>query len=337
MEFGIFHEFNRLPDWTEAEAFARSFEQVDAAEQGGVDVLWLAELHFTTEYSVLSAPMLVASAIAARTKRIRIGTGVHVLPLCPPLRIAEEVATLDHISNGRLIFGVGRSNFAHVYKAYSIAYSESQQRFLETLEILKLAWTRPGLSYQGTYYSFSHHDKLAVVPRPVQKPYPPIRLAVTSPESYVTAGRLGHGIFIALRYQTRAELAELIRTYREAYAAAGHPGRGDVYVRVPVYVADTYRQARDEPEESFMKLFRLVAPKLGGFGDQLATITYEEALREKIIVGTPGMVAEQLQALREQLELDGIVAEPNSGSLVPHERVMKVLRLLCENVIPRLK
>jgi alkanesulfonate monooxygenase SsuD/methylene tetrahydromethanopterin reductase-like flavin-dependent oxidoreductase (luciferase family) len=262
---------------------------------------------------------------------------VHVLPLCPPLRIAEEVATLDHISKGRLIFGVGRSNFAHVYKAYSIPYDESQQRFLETLEILKLAWTKPGLSYQGTYYGFSHPEKLTVVPRPLQKPYPPIRLAVTSPESYVTAGRLGHGIFMALRYQTRSELAALIRSYREAYAAAGHPGRGEVYVRVPVYVADTYEQARDEPEESFTRLFRLVAPRLGAFGEQLQTITYQEALREKIVVGTPGMVVDQLRALSEELSLDGIVAEPNSGSMIPHDRVMKVLRLLCEKVIPRLK
>src|SRR5437763_17063001 len=108
-EFGIFHEFSRRAGQTDAEAFAQSFAQVDAAERGGLDVVWLAELHFLPERSVASAPLLIASAIAMRTSRIRIGIAVQVLPLCHPLRLAEEVGTLDHITSGRTIFGVGRS------------------------------------------------------------------------------------------------------------------------------------------------------------------------------------------------------------------------------------
>src|SRR5260221_8712273 len=108
MEFGMFHDFQRLPGVREAEAFAQSFAQVDAAERLGLDAMWLAELHFAPERSVLASPLILASAIAARTKTMKIGTAVQVLPLCHPLRLAEEVATIDQISNGRLIFGVGR-------------------------------------------------------------------------------------------------------------------------------------------------------------------------------------------------------------------------------------
>src|ERR1700739_773878 len=106
-EFGVFHEFSRTARQTEAEAFGQAFAQVDAAERWGLDVIWLAELHFLPERSVLSAPLLIAATIAARTKRINIGIAVQVLPLCHPLRLAEEAATVDQISRGRLIFGGG--------------------------------------------------------------------------------------------------------------------------------------------------------------------------------------------------------------------------------------
>jgi alkanesulfonate monooxygenase SsuD/methylene tetrahydromethanopterin reductase-like flavin-dependent oxidoreductase (luciferase family) len=352
MEFGVLHEFHWLPDVSESEAFAQSFAQVDAAERWGLDVLWLAELHFTLNYSVLSAPLLVGAAIAARTKRIKIGTAVQVLPLGHPLRLAEEAATLDHISNGRLIFGVGRSSFPHIYKAYGIPYAESQERFLETLEIMKRVWSGAGLSYEGKYYSFAHPPKLTLVPKPLQKPHPPIRVAITSVDSYAAMGRLGYPIFIALRYNTVAELSELIRSYRDAYRAAGHPGKGAVYLRVPVYIADTPQQARDEAEESFMHLLRLVGERFGDsakrsgardieqradVGNRLQTITYDEALKEKLIVGTPPMVADRLRLLQEELTLDGVAAELNSGSLIPQERVMKALRLLCDEVMPRFR
>src|SRR6516165_1102390 len=150
-EFGVFHEFQRRPGQSEAEAFTSAFEQVDAAEHWGLDAIWLAEIHMAPERSVCAAPLTIASAIAARTKNIKIGTGVQVLPLCQPLRLAEEAATVDHISHGRLIFGVGRSGFPRTYEAYGVPYGESRERFAETLEILKKAWTEDPFSYSGKY------------------------------------------------------------------------------------------------------------------------------------------------------------------------------------------
>src|SRR5215467_11692132 len=140
MEFGMFHEFPSLPGRSESEAFDEAMEQVDAAERLGLDVMWLAELHFEPRRSLLSAPLTIASAIAARTKRMKIGIAVQVLPLCHPLRLAEEAATVDQLSHGRLVFGVGRSGFPHTYEAYGIPYGESRERFAEVLEILKRCW-----------------------------------------------------------------------------------------------------------------------------------------------------------------------------------------------------
>src|SRR3982074_3475955 len=133
MEFGMFHEFQNPPGASAAEAFKQSFEQVDAAERWGLDAMWLAELHFAPERSVLASPLILAAAIAQRTKRMKIGTAVQVLPLCHPLRLAEEGAAIDQISEGRLTLGVGRSGFPRTYEAYGVPYGESRERFAATL------------------------------------------------------------------------------------------------------------------------------------------------------------------------------------------------------------
>jgi len=349
MEFGLFHEFQKSPDTCEADAFAQSFELVDAAERWGLDAMWLAELHFVPDRSVLASPLILAAAIAQRTRRMKIGTAVQVLPLCHPLRLAEEAATVDQISDGRLIFGVGRSGFARTYQAYGVPYDESRERFAETLEIVKRAWTEERFSYQGKYFSY---DKVALVPKPRQKPYPPIRIAATSVDTYAAIGAQGHPIFIAARLGTLSEQAPLVRGYRDAWCDAGHPGSGEVYLRVPVYIAETEERARREPEESVMHLFRTIGSQLEASatlagaraieqraerGQRLQTVNYDEALRDKMIVGTPDQVAEKLARLREEIGLDGILAELNPGSLIPHALVMNALRLLCQEVMPRFR
>jgi alkanesulfonate monooxygenase SsuD/methylene tetrahydromethanopterin reductase-like flavin-dependent oxidoreductase (luciferase family) len=346
-EFGMFHEFQRTGGMTEEDAFAISFEQIDAAERWGLDAMWLAEIHVNPERSVCSAPLTLASAIAARTKRMKIGTGVQVLPLCHPLRLAEEAATVDQISHGRLIFGIGRSGFPRTYEAYGVPYGESRERFAETLEILKKAWTEPEFSYQGKYYSFDH---VKMTPKPYQKPWPDIRVAANSVDTFPSIAKLGHAVLVAVRQGTLEELEPNIRLYQDAWKEAGHPGRGKVYLRAPVYVADTDQEAREEPEESIMYFYRYLGERLedsatragvqqgdlrAARGRRLQTISYDDALVEKLIVGSPERVVDRLLGLKETLGLDGILCEMNCGTRIPHARVMKSLQLLCEKVSPR--
>src|SRR5947199_298979 len=127
------------------------------------------------------APPAIASAIAARTSRMKIGIAVQVLPLCHPLRLAEEAATVDQISHGRLIFGVGRSGVVSTYDAYQVPYDESRERFVEILDIVKTAWTEPRFSYTGKFHSFAD---VACVPKPYQKPLPEIRIAASTPDTF---------------------------------------------------------------------------------------------------------------------------------------------------------
>lgn len=347
MEFGIFHEFECPAGTAETQAFDDAFEVVDAAEQWGLDAVWLAEIHFSPQRSVLSAPLTIASAVAGRTERIKIGTAVQVLPLSHPLRLAEETATIDHVSKGRLIFGVGRSGFATTYQSYGVPYAESRERFAETLEVVKRAWTEPTFSHSGTYYQFNN---VCLVPKPYQKPHPPIRVAATSADTFPACGELGYPIFAAVRLGTLSELKPNIDAYHAAYRSNGNAGSEQVFLRVPVYVGDTEAEANSVPRESILGFYRVLGRQLeasasmagaraiedrAGRGQRLQSIEWDEVLRDKVIVGTPSQVAERLRELEAELGLNGILAELNCGGLIPRERMLRSLQLLCQEVMPR--
>jgi alkanesulfonate monooxygenase SsuD/methylene tetrahydromethanopterin reductase-like flavin-dependent oxidoreductase (luciferase family) len=348
-EFGVFLEFPRYPARSDAEAFAQSFAQADAAERSGFDAVWLAELHFAPERSIASAPLVLASAIAARTRRIKIGIGVQVLPLCHPLRLAEEVATLDHISEGRLILGVGRSGIPRSYEAYGIPYSESRERFAEVLEILQRSWSDEPFSFTGNFYKF---NGIAVVPRPLPNLRSRLRVAATSPDTYAAIGAMGLPIFVAVRLGTIEELGPQIEAYRAAFRAAGHAGQGEVYLRVPIYVGDTAAAARADPEDSILPFYRALglqlerSAALAGMraserraerGQALQTISYPDVLRDKVIVGTPDAVVKRLAELTSMLGLSGVLAELNCGGRISTDKVMRSLQLMSEQVVPHFR
>jgi alkanesulfonate monooxygenase SsuD/methylene tetrahydromethanopterin reductase-like flavin-dependent oxidoreductase (luciferase family) len=345
VHFGIFVEEMRQGA-DQPSAFQDIFEVADHAEAWGADCVWLGEIHFTPTRSVISASLQVASAIVTRTRRLRVGTAVQVLPLNHPLRIAEEVATVDQISQGRFEFGIGRSGVVRTYDVYGVPYAESQARFREALEIVRLAWRGEPFSYEGQF----HRVKDAVVvPRPFQVPHPPLRMATTSDETFPAAGRLGLPIFVGLRTTEIADLQQQLAPYREAWREAGHPGPPSVYLRIPVYVSTTERGAVEEPRESVAAFFarqtELARAAVGRAGagpsdhrrrlaERMASLTYEDILARKVVFGTAPAVSERLGRLRDELGLDGIVAELNPGGLIPPELETRSLRLLTHDVMP---
>ena len=349
MHFGIFMEFGSRAGISEAKSFQEGFRLVDSAEAMGLDGVWLAELHFNPVRSVLSAPIVVASSIATRTERLRIGMAVHVLPLNNPLRIAEEVATVDQISEGRFEFGVGRSGFARSYDLYGIPYAESRERFSEALEIILESWKGEPFSFDGDFYSF---EGAVVSPRPYQQPHPPLRIAATTAETFPRLGREGHPIFVGLRGMDIPELRANLKEYRKAWSEAGHPGNGDVSLRIPVYAADGMEAALEEPQESINAYFNRMgslfrdsaAGRPGtdanlrqGRADRLATMSYEEMLQTKVAFGTGDSLVDRFGELKEELGLDGVVAELNAGGLIPEDAVTRSLRIMTQQVMPAFK
>jgi alkanesulfonate monooxygenase SsuD/methylene tetrahydromethanopterin reductase-like flavin-dependent oxidoreductase (luciferase family) len=346
MEFGSFMEFPPLVGGSESAAFDQALDEIAEAEQSGLDAVWLAELHGAPERSVISAPSIVAAAIAARTSSIRIGIAVQVLPLSHPLRLAEEAATVDQISRGRLIYGIGRSGVVRTYEDFGVDYGESRERFAEALDIMRRAWTEEHFSHTGKYFGFTD---VTVAPKPYQKPYPELRMAAASAETFAQIGRLGLPIFVAVRQGPFSQLASSIKAYRAAYAEAGHPGQGRVFLRVPAYLAETRARACAEAKDSIMSFFayqaelgRDSARRAGGElaiqrlkrVERLEALTYDEARATQIIVDEPRGFVARLREVDAEIGLDGILAELNCGGKIPQPHVLRALRLLCDEVKP---
>ena len=349
MEFGLFVEFPSREGTTQAQIFKDSMELIQAAEDSGSEGVWLAEYHFDPGRSVLSAPVTVAGAVAARTKKVKIGLAVHVLPLRNPVQIAEEIATLDHLSDGRLDFGIGRAAFPRIYQGYGFDYSESRDRFDECLEIILRSWTEERFSFKGKFYQY---DDLCVVPKPLQKPHPPIRIGATSEDTFELVGRMGYPIFInPSRVTTLLDLKPLVAEFHQAREKAGHTGQVDVGLRVPVYVAETKEKAYSEPKESTMfqmqRLINVITQSIGAAGisagddraaqaERLKAMTYEDVLANTVVYGTPESVVERLQQLQEELGLTQVIYEVNFGCNVPLEHQIKAVQLINEQVAPNL-
>ncbi|MGH7305091.1 MAG: LLM class flavin-dependent oxidoreductase [Candidatus Rokuibacteriota bacterium] len=360
MHVGLVMECDYREGRTQEEAFGEAMSIAEIAETQGLDGVWLAERHFAMHRrptdpmgagipSIASVPLVMAAAIAARTTRLRIGTGVSVLPLCHPIRTAEEAATVDQISKGRLDFGVGRSGFPRAYSGYGVRYDESRERFQESLDVILKAWTQEGFSHAGKYFSA---DNLTVVPRPYQKPHPPIWVAATTPDTFPMVGRMGFSLVTGLRGFDVPEAVGHLGAYRAARREHGHPGDGNVYLRIPAYVAATAAQARSEPEESTMRSYRRLAENfassVGATGttsseeraeraERLSSLTYDDVLRDRVAYGTPDMVVDRLRQLRDQLGLSGVIIESNVGGRIPLDRVLNSIRLYAQEVAPRLR
>ncbi len=352
MDFGIFMEFGNRENRPEAGSFREGFDLVEAGESWGLDSAWLAEFHFNPTRSVLSSPIVVASAIASRTQRMRIGMAVYVLPLNNPLRIAEEVATVDHISEGRFDFGIGRSGFTRSYDIYGTPYNESQARFREGLAIIREAWKGETFSFKGDFFQI---ENATVTPRPYQNPHPPLRMAAVTAETFPRVAEDGFPIFVGLRGMDIPELKTHLKVYRQAWLDAGHPGKGNVYLRVPVYAGATEKAAYEEPYESITYYFnrqsKMVSQNaasragsekhagedLQGQADRLAGLDYQEILDKKVIFGSAEGLIDRMTFLQEELGLDGIVAEMNAGNLIPEDKITQSLKILTHKVMPAFK
>lgn len=347
MQCGIFTEFEWSPDTDEQHAFQQSLQQVTTAEALGFDAVWLAEIHFQHGRSVLPSPLLVASAIAQRTSRVIVGSAVNVLPLGHPLRLAEDVATLDHLCNGRLEYGIGRSGLPSHYASFNIAMSEGRALFNEHLDIMLRAWSGERFSYHGKYH---HIDDVAVIPRPLQRPHPPIRMAATGAETFQIVGERGFRLFAATRNTSVATLAANIRTYCDTLQAHGHSRQpGDVALMFPVYVGESHQEAYETPRDSALNFYRMLRDDaLRLFKGQIPaeykarferyeTVTYDEIYEQQALYGTPHEVLEKIRWVQAETGFNNLLCWMNCGSRLSQEQVLRSLRLFAEEVLPGLR
>lgn len=348
MKFGLMQLFTWPSGKPVEEVYEDALRQAQHAEALGFDSIWLAEHHFS-EYGILGQPMILAASIVQRTKRIRIGTAVMVLPFHHPIRLAEDAAVVDILSRGRLDVGVGRGYQPIEFAGLNVPQDEARARFEESLEIMKQAWTTERLSYDGQFYQIKN---LAVLPRPSQKPHPPLWIAAVSNETYERAGRMGYPVLSSPNFTPVELVKRNYQTYREALRGSGHdPSQFDTPMMQQVYVADSMDAARREPEQYTMRYFQLLGSLVpGGHGEtvpdeykfygkltsNIRNLDYDYLFEEGVTFGDPPRIVERLQRLQAEIGIDHFICWFNFGGL-PTPLVERSMERFAREVMPAFK
>jgi len=339
MRFGFFDQLPCAAEFTERQRYADILAQIELGDELGFDTAWLGELHFGRAFSVLASPLIVLAAAAQRTRRIRLGTAVTLLPLHNPVKIAEDAATVDVLSNGRLELGVGRGTSPLHYGGYGIPQDESRQRFDEALDLIVAAWSNETFSFAGKFYRV---PELSLTPKPLQSPHPPVRIAANSPDTFPFAAQRRFPIFATPLINPPDKLKEGLAVYRAALP------NGDTALAFPVHVAASRAQARGEVEPGLLRFLREAAERLRplgttdiksfeAFGQVLARIervTYEDMDREMGVFGDPEYCIERVRALRRDYGMDEFICYFNQGGLMDHTLVRETMTRFAKEVMP---
>jgi alkanesulfonate monooxygenase SsuD/methylene tetrahydromethanopterin reductase-like flavin-dependent oxidoreductase (luciferase family) len=223
MRIGLFYQIQVPKPWTaesEAQRIYEALDQIPYAEEQGFDSVWFSEHHFRPVWSHNSAPDLTLAAASQRTSRIRLGIGVVLAPIHHPLHVAQRMATLDILSRGRVDVGIGRTGYPYQLTPYGTDLKDTRGMWQEFADLLPRLWTEKEISYDGTYYKIPRRE---VLPKPVQRPHPPLWSACGSDDTARQTGRLGMGgLFGGEGGPNRVR--ELMALYRDALRTA--PGNG---------------------------------------------------------------------------------------------------------------
>jgi natural product biosynthesis luciferase-like monooxygenase protein len=350
MQFGMLHLLENPVEKSERRIVKEQMAILRAAEDLDFDSVWPAEHHFS-EYGYCVSTGLMLSALAQTTKRIRLGTGIVILPFHNPIRVAEEFALLDLMSDGRVDFGVGRGYQPHEFRGYGVDPTKSRGIFNEAIEIILQAWTRERVDYSGVH--FDVHD-VPVRPKPLQKPHPPVWMAALSPESFVQAGRKGFNLLCTPVFGFAGKTAiENLSAYRQALRRAGHdPATRQIGALCMVYVGEDPQAAvRDfaDPVIWYYRTFsKYIAPPAGeppiktyepyaGVRDLAASVTWEQLQQSgAVICGTPEQCVDRIRELHDSLGFTQLLCWTRLGGL-DQRKVIRSMELMQDRVMPRLR
>ncbi|MGH7397697.1 MAG: LLM class flavin-dependent oxidoreductase [Candidatus Rokuibacteriota bacterium] len=328
--FGLFSVVDHYPTElarTTADFYGELLEQVEAADALGFESFWVAEHHFH-EYGSIPRPPVWMAAAAQRTRRIRLGAGVVVLPFDNPLRTAEDYAMVDILSRGRLNLGVGAGYLTHEYAGFGVDAAEKRQRFDEALDILLRAWTGERFSYDGTYHRV-RDVRLNV--RPVQRPRPPIWVATLRNEGapLVGARRLPVMMIPYAATERIEDLGEAVDAFRAAFVGAGgHLEDATVPFGLHTFCGEDFADARATAKDA---MDRYVRTRL------YARQRPFELLVEKDLIafGGPEDVV-RIARRYESLGLTHFLAIANFGGL-DHAHVLRSMERMAKDVLPAFK
>ena len=339
MQFGIFDIMQVPPGTPSRVAFAEHLADVALVDELGLDYYFAAERHFMPYYRTPS-PSVWLAACAARTTRVRLGALAYVVPLHNPMRLAEEVAMLDHLSDGRMEVGFGLGHRPEELISLGIDPAARQPLMMEGIVLMQRAWRGERFDHPGAAWQF---DDL-YVEAPIQRPYPPLWYAGNDPQAAQWAAN--NGLSLAVGFQGTEQLLGPCAVFRVAQQERDAPAAHQRLAMMRhLYVADTEAQAEDEMTRDIMRLGDVLAASpreiAGALPEKLSRADARRSVarlktQEVVIAGSAESCARTLAAVSKRLMLDVFLANPYLTGVEP-ERVRRTLRLYATEVAPRVR
>jgi alkanesulfonate monooxygenase SsuD/methylene tetrahydromethanopterin reductase-like flavin-dependent oxidoreductase (luciferase family) len=338
VNFGTFLLMQSPSARSSEEIFARGVEIAQAAETLGFRNVWLAEHHFST-YGYLSRPVQLATYIAARTTRLRVGTAVIVVPLHHPLVIAEEIATLDLLAGGRADIGLGRGYQHYEFERFGLELSSSRARWEEAVDVLMLAFEGTPFTYEGKFFRI---PETTVFPRPVQRPRPPIWITAQSPDSVEAAVRRGFNVLTGGFGVPLERMGEFRKLFDRLVTEVKPPEPLSVGVQRAVYVTDSEADARAAAEEARWNM--RVTLSLRNHYERVergravpvpapSEPSTDDLLDRYLVIGTPDTVIRQIRRVQDVVGITHFNCSFWFGDL-EQARVLRSMEMFAREVMP---
>lgn len=347
MRISLFHLpsfFPQLHD-SEYEFYQNMLLETDKAEEYGFHSVWFAEHHFYHYGGHIPSVPVLGTAVAQRTTNIRIGSGIALLTLQDPIRIAEEFAMLDCLSGGRLEFGIGRGFQRGEFDAFERDMGDSRRLFEEAHDIIMKAWTEPRFSYRGKFRTVTD---LQVLPKPVQKPPPVYVACIFTPESFEWTGKQGYHLMVVPYAAAKPEtLIDRIALFRDTRTAHGHTDAAEVLGVYHFYCGETPEKAKHEPQAAMMRYIESVqkANPESAYSEQYAAyknlrkgfqaMDYENYLYpQRVLFGDPEQCIERIRHIKAA-GITNVSLLADFGGL-PRQQILASLDRFGKHVLPHI-
>jgi luciferase family oxidoreductase group 1 len=338
INFGTFLLMQSPSAQSSQEMYARAIEHAQTAEALGFHNIWLAEHHFST-YGYVGRPVQLATYLAARTTRIRVGTAVIVVPLHHPLMVAEEIATLDVLAGGRVDIGLGRGYQYYEFERFGLELDSARTRWDESIDVIVRALSGEPFTYSGRLYDI---PETSIFPTPVQRPHPPFWITAQSPESVEATVRRGFNLLTGGFGVPVERMAEFRKRFDQLLAEVNPSCAPEVGVQRAVYVTDDVADARDAAEHARWNM--RVTLSLRNHYEQVnaghavaVPMPHEpdtdELLERFVVVGKPDTVIRQIQRIKDEVRISHFNCSFWFGDL-DQKRVLKSMDLFAREVMP---
>jgi probable LLM family oxidoreductase len=306
-------------------------EEIVLAEQVGLDIFAVGE-HHRPDF-VVSSPAVILAAAAVKTKKIKLSSAVTVLSSDDPVRVFQDFATIDLLSDGRAEIMAGRGSFIESFPLFGFALNDYDELFAEKLQLLLQLNEKEKISWKGKHRAAINN--LGVYPRPLQKKLPVWVAVGGTPESVVRAGELGLPMALAIIGGMPDRFVPLVDLYRNSLKKAGH-AKGQVGINSQAYIADDAQQAADEFYPSYADVMTRIGRERGWPGMNREQFEYLRSAKGSLLVGSPQQVIDKILYEYELFKHDRFLAQMSMGAM-PHKSIMHSIELFGTKVAPAVR